>query len=1392
MPWFFVGRGRKLMVFDHNLPAYTAYWLRTLDKTRRLSTQPPPSFAPTDAEQRELGGFPNFDLFTQLVVDSPPPTAMVFVFVFAAPFASVAIDDELLNNASSALGVGEIRRAAWSMTGHWTSKCYRALVLRLTYLAYLIEILRVRAATLDKAHDATANECRALERSAIMWRDAHVMLTLALEELGYVPTDGSPEWQLLLARYSPDVNMVFHTGEMPDVHDELLSTPIVKRPPPAQSAQNKVRAANPVSLAFTKVCPRRCGMRDLVEILLEYALRNVASLHFVMLIMAASYLGIYEHCRRRPDLPMTRDIYRLFFFELAAELKPHRRGGASRPSEADTLSDRFQVVPRDIHIYVTRGQPRVKLCNYTDALRAQYRSAGLKAEKAVPEGSKVPANKSKKSRPTVGEGGSRTTSRQRSEAIVATVATTTEAGSASSTAIVIDDDESELRDAVALSNATSRLEFDRQCGYDYYELRRAAGMLPLVNNKQQEFVSSDINVTDVFAYRRIAECDRQMPTAVEMTRRNIVYSMLGTLIEYDSPRPTNDSSKTPPPSKEYVFTNMLTQQIREFMFALLDRNRPMYNELCARVQWRTWQHSVIAISDLLRGRLSDAYSASSVPFLRRHHIHYRVGNETNAPTNNLYTTENQSFVTALHKVMAGVLQTPKFLGLRVDYVAPREYGIMMAELLRFYNYPRSYSESSVIADSDELASTTTATGDEESRSNVGVTATPYIETITPALPPFSITLDNIVPPDDANEEWIQQNLVKQLLFPGRTFHMTTATIDEFNRVLMQYCNNDDDNDKLLATFAKSLAQTSVFQYMLVYYFVRAVDTYISIFTVPLPKHITDQQMRVMCLRYGCTDPAFVPRHAHYSYVCLSCRRFAGFLATAKRPNMKFADGTGDVRTLDASEDQEVFRRVKERGRLLAPDELTGAQSMFEVFDYRAMQATTAYDRFTRDKIDNAIDERRQEIGFYDAVVPFDPWGEDTLPVETRIADELFASADEREAELAAAPLPDWRLTDPIFAIDASGHVALGVDLRHVPLPPIHAVAVDGTVESELYFHRRVRNIYDRLMGGRFLIMGQRIPTHDNRPYSAQTDSKRQVRQELKKRKTQAATRDKNSTIMSDDERKHEADKLWRKCCRDVITLSQHIHCSNELMFSFRRIGEALVIAPRGRTQKTADIYVDCCGCGTSVQMSLVQTRGAWWFCPTCINDGTCMMWLNGGPEMGTLTGVVYMGENSENAPRDVQLSLASQLMSPNRSWLPDICVRQGDKCVHPRCRRFKMPGVSMVSREVVFDTHGKERVGYISICAVHQKMFPWIFTLPFMLTRSMLGVLLHDNKTTVSLDELRSTDYLATYMTRLADISSSSTRGRAGSTPTGGGKQRKNRSLFDAFDGAGGDEIKED
>ncbi len=1297
------------------------------------------------------------------------------MFAFAVPFRSVADDAALLAHAESLINAdNKTRPPIWYMADGAHSRYHNALSLRLTYLNHVLLLLRKRASSLSIEGDPSSMlQWAKLEHSVTLWRNAHVMLTLALEDLNFVPADTDAAWDALLTHFSPDVNMMFHAGEMPDVRDELYATPILKDPPPSQSAQNKVRAANPVSLAFTKVCPRRCGMRDLVEILLEYGVRNVASLYFVMLVMAASYLGAYDFCKRRPDLAMTRDVYRLFFFEQAEPLRAHRR---QRESEATLLEKRFTIGASDIDMYITRGRPRVTFASYRQAIWKQYLSASDKADKATADTSKA-AGKAKKARASAAvDNSARATMRQRSEATVATMATVTKASATSSAKVIdLDEHETRQRSALALANATARLEFDRQCGYEYHEQRAAAGKLPIVNGKPQEYVAPETNVTDVYAFRRIAECDRVMPTDLQLARRTLVFRFLGTLIEYDNPRPS-DNERENPPSREYPFTSMLTQQIREFMFHLLSTERALNNELCARVQWLSWSRSVIAISDLLRARLSDAYTGSMTAFLRRHKIHHRVSVEQHAPTNNLFSTNLPPFITPLYKAMTAHLQSSEFMSKRVDRVVPREYGIMMAELLRFFRYPRSYDESTVPEHTDDLASTTMSnTADDDART----VYYPFIETISPALPPFGITLTKDVPPDDATEEWIVENMSSKLLFPGRLFSISTASIDAFNRTYMMYASGVE-NDKLLTHFAKNLAATSRFQFMLVYEFVRAVETYLSVYTVPLPTHIVQQQMRVMCARFGCSDPARVPRHAHYSLVCLSCRRYAGFIETPKKPNVRYAVGTSDVRTLDEADDQVMIERVRQRGRLLAPDELRGAESMYSVFEHRAMYTTRPYDRYCVDPIDEQIEARRRHYGSSSEQVEFD-----VCAVEpSRSLDKvraLFSAAMERLDSMAGEPLPDWRTTDSVYRIDANGRIAApDVDLHGVPLPPMRLVAIDGESDSEAEFDRQVRHVYDRLMGGRFFRMGYRIPTPDNRPYMAATDSRRNLRREFKKRKAHMAEQQKIKLLTNEGERKRRADKLHSRCCKDILSLVNRVHCSTQLMYQFSRIGNALVIASRNRSQRSVDVIVDCCGCGTSMQFAHASTRGCWWFCRTCIADGSWVIWFDRDRQ-----GNDAMMDSFDSAVRDTELSLTARLMSPGRSWLPDSCVRPNEKCVHPKCRRTKVPGVAMASKEVVFDTPGNEHVGYVSICPVHQKMFPWIMTLPVMLSRSMLAVLLHDGKTQISIDDMRQTDYLSTYMTRLAELSSNNGTSSSASTAARartGPNAKRSRSILEQFD----------
>ena len=435
------------MPFDNNAPAYVAFWRSTLDKTRRLLTLPPTitldELAPTPLEIQKIGGLPNFDLYRALlggVGDGErKQTATMAAFAFAVPFRDVANDAALLSVASAVIGRGE-PRTSWSFADGHTSVYSRALELRLVFFEQMLGVVRAHAVALDKGvadmspYRWSTDECVAIERKLVLWRNGHVLLTLALDELGYVPSD-EETWTVLLRHYSPDVNTFFHAGEMPDVRDELYATPFLREPSSAQSTQNKIRAANAVCLAFTKACPRRCGTRDMTEIMLEYSVRNVSTLYFLMLVMAASYLGVYDFCRRQPDWDMTRDIYRLFFFELASDLSARRRHALS---EQDRLYARYAMDEKDIVIHSQRVNARVAFSDYQTALTSQYMSAALKSHKATAEVGAGNKQKAKRAR-TATDGTTRATSRQRAESVVNTIATTT----TRSNTITIDDDEDE-------------------------------------------------------------------------------------------------------------------------------------------------------------------------------------------------------------------------------------------------------------------------------------------------------------------------------------------------------------------------------------------------------------------------------------------------------------------------------------------------------------------------------------------------------------------------------------------------------------------------------------------------------------------------------------------------------------------------------------------------------------------------------------------------------------------------------------------------------------------------------------------------------------------------------------------------------------------------------------
>ncbi len=193
-------------------------------------------------------------------------------------------------------------------------RVYKTLVLRMAQLQRIIKFMdQVRVdtkASLQKRKWAEQNIA-----ALYVWLDAHLMLAMAIDELGYIPRDNSPEMQVLLERYKPEPEMALTETEMPDLSREIRRCAFM-------SKREISRKDDPIVEALEKAPPERCLTREAAMKCADLFAVNTSYFGWIKLLLAAMYLGVYHTSTYRGGWRYRWSVYRLFFFTMDVRLKP--------------------------------------------------------------------------------------------------------------------------------------------------------------------------------------------------------------------------------------------------------------------------------------------------------------------------------------------------------------------------------------------------------------------------------------------------------------------------------------------------------------------------------------------------------------------------------------------------------------------------------------------------------------------------------------------------------------------------------------------------------------------------------------------------------------------------------------------------------------------------------------------------------------------------------------------------------------------------------------------------------------------------------------------------------------------------------------------------------------
>jgi len=139
----------------------------------------------------------------------------------------------------------------------------------------------------------------------LQWLDAHLLLTLAIDEMGQAPVDGRRWTAELLAAYRPSARTVFHEGELPDLTEHVRQC----------SFFGETQSKDALTIMFSKAIPHRCVVRDVITNIASSCIDDAAVLYMIRALMAAALLGVYRHARVHAPFDERRRIYWSFFYD---------------------------------------------------------------------------------------------------------------------------------------------------------------------------------------------------------------------------------------------------------------------------------------------------------------------------------------------------------------------------------------------------------------------------------------------------------------------------------------------------------------------------------------------------------------------------------------------------------------------------------------------------------------------------------------------------------------------------------------------------------------------------------------------------------------------------------------------------------------------------------------------------------------------------------------------------------------------------------------------------------------------------------------------------------------------------------------------------------------------
>lgn len=1206
-------------------------------------------------------------------------------------------------------------------------------------------------------------------QAAYAWLDAHLLMACAIDALGFAPTDESSTMALLLARYAPAHYMALREADLPDLSREL------------ERCNLFVGGVDPhkedafVDL-FSKALPRTYDTRDLVTKVADSAVRNAGFFDFLKLALAATQLGLYAHARERAPYAVRYAVYRLFFFELDPALRAHGVGAPTPGTAASVRSafDLSQLVARIEQHQRSAGdlsRIEVQYLSYTKSLAHTYDSStAARKAKAVESGTDGVVRRSRKktlhvavcthpkSTATAGRRAAEWTAGDSERACRLPLPSTWDG------AVLLERTSLQLGErasadsvcgALFARNSMARLVYERNCGTDAYEQRRAAGRLDPDAPAAPAAPWAVIDYTAAATTLQLP-CDLAPPSEERLQADAVIFEWLTTsAVQYAAAaarRPSATSSVQPRSSRrkksDFVFQATMLLAVREYIvFALRRWCAPLRRAYERLVHWSAWETQLLESARRFRFDVGSAAQAATTATGRWpvHELLIDVASHLaltlHAPQTQ-FRPHSETFLGALLHRFALVSRgyqvkvrdqwrTPYDLE-PVDGVLPRETEVLLRHSLAHWHYPHSLPAAATELPIEPCTSDDGANHHQP----LDFTIEP-VSLAAAAAATGSVGSRGLV----WTAELISDALAKQARYPLEVFHASAESIARFGacRAAYRAATSVDAADTCIKAYVEWLAGVSAYQYQLMYAFCRAVDRHLHIRTFPLPRHIVEHQMRALRNQNCMPTDAELPPHLLRGLVCVGCARVATFLPPTEQRQSTMAFGNDEIRVLTTpSDDEHVFEAVRRRTRPMPLEQLGGADSWLSVLYHRARDAPPVYDRYCGAESHEATDAQLwapESVG----LLPLDATDADIAARVQRIFG-VSGGKDDGTPHDRRRQLHDSSLAEPQMV--ARGRGRLG-----------ELLFADALWQAA---NERVAQFGGMADGGSFLLLGHTMPNSDPRYTRMRFACKSHCSRSETKKSKQSAGAELLLDVDLDDvdlEEPHEAStaatatdslaeearaaRFATKQCRDAQANAIYTACGRELMREIDYLGRALYYTTLDASKRIAwdacDFVAICCDCLAATRSGDLRPIADRIVCKSCyaasrLCSGSVALRVARGESTKTAVTAVPNALTSDSL-QAVHGTARQTLFSPSYAVLCNEVVGAGTVCALDRCKAVKSAETAFYGLEVLCDTDiGNETFGFIYFCATHARLYRPLFNSATRLPLSTVRYFMADSK----------------------------------------------------------------